>query len=172
MLTLADGRERVDVSLTEPAGFSEGEGVLVIPTSALSNLINATPHINKPDLRLSATASDTVPDQPLHLSGNATTYGASNYEGSVTVLRQTDASGRIDSEEDELYAAIGEKGVRAWYFYRKGPVATVALATGDEGYIYEAISDEPQEPTDRAGYIKSVISLGIQGRRAFRIGSA
>lgn len=169
MLTLADGRTRVDISLTEPEGYREGEGPLEIALADTADLIDTCGQINKPDYRLSATASDTVPDQPLCQEGNAVTFGATNFEGTITVLRQTDEDGRIDPLTDTVYTAVGEKGARAWYLERIGPKATVALAVGDAGWIYEAISDAPQEPSDRAGYVKNVIPLGVQSRRQFVI---
>lgn len=169
MLTLADGRTRVDVLLTAPDGYSVGEGPLEISLADLAGLIDATCQINKPDYRLSPTGSDTVPDQPLCRDGNATSFGASNYEGTITILRSLLATGQIDPATDTLFTAVGEKGVLAYYLQRIGPKATVPLAVGDSGYIYEAVSDEPQEPQDRAGYIKNVLPLGIQSRREFTI---
>lgn len=169
MLTLADGRTRVDVTLTMPTGYNEGEGVFEVTIAELGTLIDATSQINKPDYRLSPTGSDTVPDQPLDRRGNATTYGASNYEGQITVLRSLLVTGLVDPATDTLFTAVGEKGVLAYYVERVGPLATVDLATGHTGFIYEAISDEPQAPTDRAGYVKNILPLGIQSRRAFTI---
>jgi len=172
MLTLADGRTRVDVTLTMPEGYDEGTGVLELTLEDLGTLIDASGQINKPDYRLSATASDTVPDQPLNREGNATTFGASNFEGTITVLRSLDATGQIDTATDTLFTAIGAKGVIAYYVERTGPKAIVDLAEGDEGWIYEGLSDEPQEPTDRAGYIKNIIPIGVQSRRRFKIVAA
>lgn len=169
MLTLADGRTRVDVTLTMPDGYDEGEGVFQVAIADLGTLIDATGQINKPDYRLSPTGSDTVPDQPLDRRGNATTFGASNYEGQITILRSLLVTGLVDPATDTLYTAIGEKGVLAYYIERVGPIATVDLAVGDTGFIYEAITDEPQSPTDRAGYVKNIIPLGVQSRRAFEI---
>lgn len=172
MLTLADGRTRVDVTLTKPTGYDDGDGVFEVTIAELGTLIDASDQINKPDYNLSPTASDTVPDQPLSREGNATTFGASNFAGSITVLRSLDADGQVDAATDTLYTAIGEKGVLAYYIERVGPKSGVALAVGDTGFIYEAISDEPQVPQDRAGYVKNVIPLGVQSRRAFSIVAA
>ena len=171
MLTLASGRRRVDVTVTMPDGYDTGEGVFEVTLADLGTLIaNTIDQINKPDLNLSADDSDTVPDAPLSTIGNAVTFGASNYSGSITVLRSlVEATGLPDPTTDTLYAAIGEKGARAWYIDRIGPLATVALATGHEGWIYEAISDEPKTPQEVSGYVKEVIKLGIQTRRRFKI---
>ncbi len=169
LLTLADGRTRVDCTLTEPEGYGVGDGELEIALADFGTfIVDATKQINKPDYRLSATGSDTVPDAPLDKEGNATTFSASNYEGTVTILRKLAATGLPDTD-DTLYTAVGVKGVRAWWVERIGKKGTVPLAVDDEGWIYEAISDEPQSPTDQAGYIKNVVPLGVQSRRRFKI---
>lgn len=177
MLTLASGRRRVDVTVTEPEGYSDGDPdlPLEITVADLASIVfvaDAVDQINKPDLNLSASDSDTVPDAPLSSSGNAVTFGASNYEGSITNLRELDADGHVDPLKDTLNAAIGTKGDRAWYFDRFGPKATIPLGAGDEGWIYEAVSDEPKDPSDVSGYIKNVIKLGVQSRRRFKIVAA
>ena len=172
MLTLADGRTRVDVTITMPVGYDEGDfdtPVEISLATITAGLVDATCQINKPDYRLSATGSDTVADQPLCRTGNAQTFGASNYEGTVTVLRSLDATGKVDTTTDTLYTAIGEKGVLAYFIERTGPKATVDLAVGDTGWIYEAVTDEPQAPQDRAGYVKEVVPLGVQSRRRFTV---
>lgn len=169
MLTLADGRRRIDITLTEPDGFSEGDGPLELTLADLGTLIAASPQLNKPDFNLTASGSDTVPDQPLDDEGNAKTWGASNYDGSATVLRSLLANGQIDPATDTLFAAIGAKGVRSWWVERIGPKAKVALDTADEGWIYEVISDEPQTPSEVSGYVKNTIPLGVQTRRRYKI---
>ena len=155
-LTLADGRDRLVVFTNRPVNLD------AITAAECALAINASPLINKPDFRLSATTSDTVPDQPLSSSGNATTYGASNYEGSITPFRFLDNNGATVALEDILFAAIGAKGIRVWLAYRKGPKSAVAMTNLDRYNWYEVITDTPQEPSDRAGYIKQVIPLGIQ----------
>lgn len=155
-LTLADGRLRVTVLTVEPADPA------AITLTELAAGFYASPMINKPDYRLSPTASDTVSDQPLDKSGNAVTFGNTNYEGSVTVLRFLDETGKPVTEEDVLWAAAKVKGSRLWFVEREGPKATVDDAAADEYELYEVVTDEPQKPTDRAGYIKRVVPLGVQ----------
>lgn len=170
MLTLANGKRRVDVTATMPTGFNVGTGVFNVTLAALGTLVaGAVDQINKPDLNLSASDSDTVADAPLSASGNGVTFGASNYEGNITVLRSLTSGGQVDPTTDTLYAVIGEKGARAWYIDRIGPVATAALAVGDTGWIYEAVSDEPKTPQEVSGYVKEPIKLGVQTRRRFKI---
>lgn len=169
MLLLSDGRIRLDILLTAPAGWNTGDGVLSLPLTAFEDAIDTCGQINKPDYNLNAGSSSTVPDQPLCEEGEGNALGASTYVGSVTALRQMTPAGQVDPLTDTVYAAIGEKGARAWYVERTGPKAKVALAVGDEGWIYEAESDEPQAPSDRQGYIKNVVPLSVKGRRRFKI---
>lgn len=169
MLLLSDGRTRLDIGLEAPEGWNTDADVIELTVADLSTLIDTCGQINKPDYRLSATGSDTVPDQPLCEEGNATAFGASNFEGTITVLRQYDTDEQIDPAKDTVFAAIGEKGVEAYYYEREGKKAKAPYAVGDEGFIYKALSDEPQKPSDRAGYIKHTIPLGVQARRRFKI---
>lgn len=169
MLTLADGRTRLDILLTAPAGWNTGDGVLELELTAFADAIDTCGQVNKPDYQLGANASTTVSDKPLCEEGEGNALGASSYVGNVTVLRQLDSAGQVDDATDTVYAAIGEKGVMAWYAERVGPKATVPLAVGDEGWIYQAESDEPSIPTDRAGYVKETIPLSVKKRRRFRI---
>lgn len=155
-LTLADGRLRVTVLTVEPANPA------AITETELAAGFYASPMINKPDYRLSPTSSDTVPDQPLDKTGNAVTFGNSNYEGTMTILRFLDEHGEADTGDDLLWAAANTKGSRLWVVEREGPLATQPDAAGDEYEVYEVITDEPQKPSDRAGYIKRVVPLGVQ----------
>ena len=168
MLTLADGRNRVEYSLTMPAGYNIGDGPLTIQAADFTNL---TDDLNRAAFRMSAVGSDTVPDAPLSFAGNATTFGASNLEGSLEILRQLDADGKPDPATDTAFAAFGTKGVRAWFAHRVGRRGTVPLEEGDEGWLYEAVTDEPQEPTEYAGYVKNPVPLGMQSRRRFVVGA-
>ena len=169
MLTLADGKDRLEYTRTMPAGFNEGEGVLTIDPA---DWHNCTEDVNKGTFRMSHVGSDTVADTPLSTSGNAVTFGAGNIEGSIEVLRQLDEDGRPDPAKDTLFTDIGTKGVRVWFAHRVGRRATIPLQPGDTGWIYEFVTDAPQEPTERAGFIKNLIPLGAQGARRFAVGPA
>lgn len=155
-LTLADGRIKLTILTTAPADMA------AVTLTELAAGIEAATRINKPDYRLSPTASDTVPDQPLASEGNAVTFGNSNYEGSITVLRFLDAAGKPVVLEDVLWEAMRTKGTRLWGVERIGPKESVDWARGDEYEIYEFITDNPQKPSDRAGYIKHVVPVGVQ----------
>src|SRR5690606_2612414 len=93
---------------------------------------------------------------------NAVTYGASNYEGTVTPFRYLDATGAADALNDVAWDALKEKGTTLWLVEREGPEYTTAWTTGDEVDVYEVVTDEPQKPTDRTGFIKRIVPLGVQ----------
>lgn len=119
--------------------------------------------ILKQDFRLTPTTSDTVPDVPLGNEGNAVTYGASNYEGSVTPFRfLDDTTGAADVLNDVAWELLKEKGTRLWLAKRQGPNKAVAWTAAQEYDLFEVITDNPQDPTDRSGYVKRVVPLGVQ----------
>lgn len=154
--TLADARTRLAILTTKPTDLA------AIPVAALTAGIDASCKILKSDYRLSPTASDTVPDTELCSEGNAVTYGASNYEGSVTPFWYLDEDGVSELTEDTVYQALKEKGTQLWFVEREGPRYDQAWAAGDKYEVYEVITDNPQKPSDRAGYIKRVVPLGVQ----------
>jgi hypothetical protein len=154
--TLADARTRLAILTTKPAD-------LAAPTvTELNAGIDASCRILKSDYRLSPTASDTVGDAELCAEGNAVTFGASNYEGSVTPFWYLDEDGKSDVTDDVVYQALKEKGTELWFVEREGPRYDAAWAAGDVVEVYEVITDNPQKPSDRAGYIKRVVPLGVQ----------
>jgi hypothetical protein len=158
-LTLADARIKLTALTEEPADLL----AITLPELAAGTDIECK--VNKPDYRLSPTASDTVPDQPLCNEGNAVTFGNSNYEGSLTALRFLDANGQPDVAEDDAYTLLRTKGSLLWLVERTGPHYTTPWAEDDQYAVYYVLTDNPQKPTDLAGYIKYVIPLGVQTAR-------
>ena len=156
MLTLADGRTKLAVLTIEP------DNPDAVDLAELAASINAGPHVNKPDFKMSPTASDTVPDQPISQAGNAVTFGNSNFEASMTILRDLDADGTTQAEVELLWAAAKAKGSRVWLICREGPLEAVAWADGDEYDWAEVITDEPQKAQERTGYVKRIVPLGGQ----------
>lgn len=154
--TLADGRTRLVALLTEPA-------IPGAPTVAeLTAGTDLSCSVLKSDYRLSPVASDTVADTELCAEGNAVVYGASNYEGTITPFRYLDPDGQPDATDDEPYDTLRTKGTYLWLVEREGPKYDVPFAAGDEVEVYEVVTDNPQKPSDRAGYIKRTIPLGVQ----------
>lgn len=154
--TLADARTRLAILTVKPVSLAAPK------ITELSAGIDASCRILKSDYRLSAVASDTVPDTELCSEGNAVTFGASNYEGSVTPFWYLDGTGKTDILEDVVYQALKEKGAELWFVEREGPRYDAPWAVGDEVEVYHVITDNPQKPSDRAGYIKRVVPLGVQ----------
>lgn len=157
-MALADAKIRVVALAAAPANPEA-------PTVAeLTAGIDLSCRVLKSDYRLSATSSDTVADTMLCSEGNAVTYGASNYEGSLTVFRFfDDATGATDAASDEAYQALKTKGSRLWIVERfTGKKYDVDFAAGDEVKVYEIITDNPQAPSDLGGYIKNTVPLGVQ----------
>lgn len=158
VLTLATKNERLTVLTAKPVAVTE------IPIlSEASAGIYASPKVNKPDFRLSATASDTVGDSALDSDSNAVVFGNSNFECSITVLRFLDAAtGKPDTTDDALFTAMKTKGAHLYLMYRVGPPASQAWAAGDLFDLFHVITDNPQNPQDRAGFIKNVVPCGVQ----------
>ena len=154
--TLADARTRLAILLTAPTSMH------AIPLASVTAGIDASCRILKSDYRLSATASDTVGDTELCAEGNAVTFGASNYEGSVTPFWYLDEDGKSDTSDDVVYQALKEKGTELWFVEREGPRYDEPWAVGDVVEVYRVITDNPQKPSDRSGYIKRVVPLGVQ----------
>lgn len=156
--TLADARTRLAILTTAPS-----DGTLkTIGLDELTSALDASCKILKSDYRLSAAASDTVDDTELCSEGNAVTYGASNYEGTVTPFWYLDPDGKSATTEDVIYQALKEKGTELWFVEREGPRYDQAWAVGDAIEVYHVVTDNPQKPSERAGYIKRVVPLGVQ----------
>lgn len=154
--TLADARTRLVALTTKPANPAA-------PTvTELTAGVDLSCRILKSDYRLSPVASDTVPDTELCSEGNAVTFGASNYEGSVTPFRYLTEAGKADATNDVAWDALKEKGTELWLYEREGPKYDAAWAAADEVDGYEVVTDNPQKPSDRAGFIKRVVPLGVQ----------
>lgn len=154
--TLADGRIKLTILTVQPANLS------AISATILNAGIDASCKILKSDYRLSATASDTIDETELCNDSNAVNYGRSNYEGSVTPFWYLDEDGKPEALENVVYEALREKGSRVWLVEREGPEYDTPWATGDEYEVFEVVTDTPQKPSDRTGYSKRVIPLGVQ----------
>lgn len=154
--TLADGKLRL-VALTTAPGDPEA----ITPTE-LNAGTDMSSRILKSDYRLSATGSDTVNEAELSATNNATTFGASNYEGTVTPFRYLTAAGAADAANDVAWDVLKEKGTTLWLVEREGPGYNTAWTVGDVYDVYEVVTDEPQKPSDRTGFIKRVVPLGVQ----------
>lgn len=156
--TLADARTKLTALTGAPANLAAVTAVVANGGTDLQCRINAA------DYRLSATGSDTVADSELCADGNAVTFGRSNYEGSVTPFRYLTAAGAADGANDIAWDLLQDKGTTLWLLEREGPLHDTPWAAGDVYELYEVITDNPQKPTDRAGFIKRIVPLGVQRR--------
>lgn len=155
--TLSDGNVKVTALTTKPAD------VAAVTTTELTAGTDIQDYVLKSDFRLSPIASDTVTDTPLGQAGTATSFGPSNYEGTVTIFRDLDAStGLPVTAGEDVWDLFKEKGTQLWLVLREGPSSDTAWASGQEYEIYEVLTDTPQHPTDRAGYVKRTVTLGVQ----------
>lgn len=162
--SLADGKIKLTLLTTEPAD----------PSAPTATELNAGTDIEcnilKSDFRLSATASDTVADAELCSDGNAVVFGASNYEGNMTVFRYFDETGAVDVAADVAFEAAREKGTHLYLAMREnGRDHEVEWTASEEGEYWHVITDEPQQPSDRGGYIKRTIPLGPQEKVPFTV---
>lgn len=114
------------------------------------------------DYRLSATGSDAVSQTELCNATNASAPGRSNYEGNVTVFRYLTAEGLADDLNDVAWDALKAKGTTLHLVEREGPAHDADGAAGQEVSYYEVITDDPQKPTDRAGFIRREVPLFVQ----------
>src|SRR5690606_15956570 len=114
------------------------------------------------DYRLSPVASDTVQMGELCTATNAQVPTRSNYEGTVTVFRYLDAAGLADSADGVAWEAFREKGTTLHLVEREGPDHDAAGAGGQEYSYFEVITDHPQQPTDRGGFIRREVPLYVQ----------
>lgn len=155
--SLADGKMKVTLLAAAPDDATD------LDAATLNGGTDIQCNVLKSDFRLSATASDTVGDTELCQDGNAVVFGASNYEGNMTVFRYFDETGAVATAEDTAWAAAKAKGTHLHLVVRQnGKRHDEDWATGDEYEYWHVITDEPQMPSDLAGYIKRTIPLGPQ----------
>lgn len=166
--TLEDGRTRLDALTTAPAALaSYTGGILSITIDELALATRISNRVMKSDYRLSAAGSDTVNESDVEAEGNAVVYAASNYEGSLTPFRYLQSNGAADPLNDVAWDLLREKGTELWLAERVGPKAAKAWEDGDEGELYHVITDNPQVPTSRGGFLKRTVPLGVQNRFPF-----
>lgn len=114
------------------------------------------------DYRLSPTASETLQQSEFCEGSNASVPTKSNYEGSITVFRYLTAAGLADALNDVAWDAAKIKGTTLHLADREGPLHDASGAAGQEYSYFEVISDHPQKPTDRGGFIRREIPLYVQ----------
>lgn len=154
--TLAEGRTAVYMLTQKPANPA------AITAAEIKAGKNITCQILKSGYKLGAVASDTVNEPALCSTGNATAFGAANYEAELTLFDYRTAEGKTDAEEGSALNAMKTRGTTLWLVEREGPLESTEVATGDVVDVYEVVTDAPQKPQERSGYIKRTIPMGVQ----------
>ena len=157
--SLADGHTKVIILTTKPANPAA-------PTAAeLLAGTDASCNIMASDFAFGATDSDKVAEKALCVINNANALGASNYTAGMTVFRYWDAATKAaDATADVVFDATREKGTTLWVYAREtAKLATEAIAAGDEIYLgAEVLTDTPQTPSERGGFIKRRVPMEVQ----------
>lgn len=153
---LADGRIRAVVFTERP----DNPGALSVEDWNGATTIHD--QILKSDFNIGATGSDTVADAPLSSRGNAQAPGFSNYSGVATVLRFLTEAGQSDEDDDHVWELFREKGTTLYIGVSEGKLPDDPGAAGDEYSLYHIVTDDPQRPSDRTGYIKRTVNLFVQ----------
>lgn len=157
--SLADGHIKVAILTTKPANPAA-------PTvTELTAGIDASCAIMASDFAFGATDSDKVAEKALCVTNNAQALGAGNYTAAMTLFRYFDATTKnADATADTAFAAVETKGTTLWVYAREtAKLATEAWAASDEIYLgAEVITDTPQPPSDRGGFIKRRTVMEVQ----------
>lgn len=157
--SLADGKTKVTV-LTEAPADPEA------PTDDELNAgIQAAPAILTSDFAFGATDSEKVAEKALNEANNANAIGAGNYTAAFSIWRLFNATtGAPDTVNETLWAAVKDKGTTLWVYAREtGKDSDDVWVAADEIYLgAEVVTDTPQPPTDRGGFIKRRVVMEVQ----------
>lgn len=160
--SLADGHIKVAVLTTSPSNPAA-------PTVAELNAgIDASCRILSSDFTWGAADSDKVAEKALCDLNNVNAIAASNFTAGLTIWRFFNAgTGNPDPTEDALWTAMKVKGTNLWIYVREtGKLSTAVWASADEIYLGgQVLTDSPQPPSDRGGFIKRRVPLEPQSMR-------
>lgn len=147
--SLAEARTKVTWLATAPA---DPDAVTVTEATAgvdMSCVIVAN------DFTLGAVDSDRISDQKaLCDEGNVSAIGSSNYAAGMSFFRMLDGTGASEATEDVAWETFVGKGITGYFLKRVGPKSKTAWAVGDIYDLFEVVTDNPQDPTERTGYLK------------------
>lgn len=157
--SLSDGHCKVAVLSVAPAN-------LQVPTTTELNAgIDASCRILSSDFAFGFTDSDKVAEKALCDIINVNGLGASNFAAGMSIWRYwNEGTGVADPTGDSLWTATKVKGTTLYIYVREtGKLSTAAWASADELVAGGSfLSDNPQPPSDRSGYIKRRIPLEPQ----------
>lgn len=147
--SLAEARTKVSWLATLPA---DPEAITVAEANAaidMSGVIVAS------DFALGPADSDRVANEKsLADEGNVNAIGASNYAAGMSFFRMLDGTGKSEILADIAWATFVGKGITGYWLKRVGPKSSVDWVIGDLYDLFEVITDNPQDPQDRTGYLK------------------
>jgi hypothetical protein len=159
--SLAAGRTKFTILTTEPADPEN-------PTATELNAgIQADEFIMKNDFLWGATDSEKIDEPTLRQKNKSNALGEGNYQGGATFFRYWKTAGGADTGtggEDLAFQAVKAKGTTLWGYARHTDKdAEEPWAATDEIYLgAEFTTDEPQRPSDVAGYTKWRVPFEIQ----------
>ncbi|MCL1801919.1 MAG: hypothetical protein FWG25_11265 [Promicromonosporaceae bacterium] len=173
---VADGRERIGTTLTMPPGYDTAaeKDVLSIPLTTMSGtgMVDASSYLAKAGTKLQPTASTKVTEGVLNSPVEFELPGLKKFEGNFSVLRPFDVdTDDIDATLDVLFTQIGEDNITFYAYKRLGKLGTVPWAVGDEGYVYECLTDVAIEQPEQNQATQATVPLSVISRRAFKITS-
>lgn len=161
--TLADGRTRLIALTAAPADPT------AITETELSDGTRLDNRILKSDFRLSPSSSETITEALLSEESGGTALGPALFEGcTMSVFRFLDATGAPDATEDIAFDLVKERGTNLHLVKSDGKSASDAFASGDEYSYFHVVTDNPQDPEERGGYIKKVVPLLVQSANLFQ----
>lgn len=157
MRTLATKRERWAVLTAAPeAGTEEALTATYVnggeraecwldPESAL-NATGAT------TTNASAICDGFVPNIPVNKQGS----------GSITVIRDLDPDTGHAEVAEAIWPLVNTFGTPLWIVKSVGVPDSEPFGEGDEYTLFHVITDEPQDPTNRDGFVRAVVPLHVQ----------
>lgn len=152
----ADGKTRTVILTDEPVNPAA-------PTFAELNAgIYISCDIFDSDFTFGATDSDKFAEKAQCEVNNTNAFGASNFEAGITVFRDFGALG-VPGPEDDVFTATKVKGTELWMYSRRTSLSskTIFAATHEIYLGAKVITDEPQPPSERGGYIKWRVPMEV-----------
>lgn len=161
--TLADGRTRLIALTTAPADPA------AITDAELAGGTRLDNRILKSDFRLSPSDSETITEALLSEESAGAALGPALFDGcTMSVFRFLDATGAADPTEDIAFDLVKERGTHLHLVKSDGKDASATFTASDEYSYFHVVTDHPQDPEERGGYIKKRVPLLVQSAELFK----
>lgn len=165
---LAAGKKKIAIMASKPTAANDAAmEALAASVFTGSGVIDAACRIAQDGYKLGAKEDKTVTDSAVCEAVESEVPTFSQYEGSVTVFRYFDETGKAETGVageigDAVFQAMKKRGTTLWIAQREtSKKSTDAWGAGDEYDLYEVITGTPQQ-VDGDGYIKRTITLYVQ----------